>query len=419
MKIATYCIIAFAILFNVALAFINANVTRISSNHVIGCEIITISAAIFMAFLSLNTQRDYRVTLKHFKPLIFLGIFSGLYVANTTFASLSGEPTSLKPIRDVLIIFSFLLLGFAAASNKIDVRWPFIALTAIVLLFGILEFINTPLYVRLFNVASYYSQTRGDGQETLAGVFENARSFQGRFSFGFRQAQRLSSIFLEQTTHGNFAILICIFLAGFWSSLNFNQRIFLTGSALFIVLGTDSRQAFAACVVIALSYGFVHRIGRWSLFAYMPAALIFMLLGFYDPEVTHRTQDNFDGRLTYSIGRFMRTDVDALLGIRIGERVFDSGYTYILYGQSILGFVLFLILLPLSLPYGTAAAKRFAHAVMIFYTINLSVSGSTIFSIKTAAVLWFLIGFYASTEMLQQKRQREKAMIFERRAMTA
>lgn len=419
MKIAIYCIVAFAVIFNAALAFFNANISRISVNHVMGGEAILIAAAAVVVHLSMNAQRDCRFVHAHFRPLIFLGLFLALYIANLTFSSLAGESTSLKPIRDVLIIFAFLMVGFAAASYRLDVRWPFIALTAAVVVVGLLEFVNTPLYIRLFNVASYYSQTRGDGQETLAGIFENARSFNGRFSFGFRQAQRLSSVFLEQTTHGNYAVLICVFLAGFWNRLSLIQRFFLAGSALFIILGTDSRQAFAVCLIVSLSYAVVHRFGRWSLFVYMPGALIFMLLGFYDPEVIYRSQDNFDGRLTYSIGRFVRTDMEAMLGIRMGERVFDSGYTYILYGQAIWGFIAFLILLPAVLPYGTASARRFSHAVMIFYTVNLSVSGSTIFSIKTAAVLWFLIGLYAATEALQQRRQVRAGALFERNPIAA
>ncbi len=111
--------------------------------------------------------------------------------------------------------------------------------------------------------------------------------------------------------------------------------------------------------------------------------------------------------------------MEAMLGIRMGERVFDSGYTYILYGQAIWGFIAFLILLPAVLPYGTASARRFSHAVMIFYTVNLSVSGSTIFSIKTAAVLWFLIGLYAATEALQQRRQVRAGALFERNPIAA
>ena len=400
MRILVYFTVFAALFYNAVLALINANVTYVSMAYVMSVELVImiLSGVVIVYTLQKSDALKRDIVLKN--SFICLCLFVLLYVVNCAFAISVGGTVSAKPIRDTLVVFVFMMLGLAAAHLNINPRWLLTTSAALVLAVLLVELLDTRLYIRLFNVASYWSHTRGDGVEVEAGVFRTAMSFKGRFSFGFRQAQRLSSLFLEQTTHANFAVIATIFLAGFWKKFGKISRALLVTTVLLIILGTDSRQAAAICLFIAAGYAFFPKMHRASLYMYMPLALMFMLFFFYDPDFTHRTSDTFGGRLTYSISRLFGSDLQAALGMRLGERVFDSGYTYLVYTQSLLGFLAFLVLLPSALPYRTAAGRRFSHAVMLCYMVNLSVSGSTIFSIKSSALLWFLIGIVGATEAL-------------------
>ena len=393
-----YLLILGALFYNAALAVVNAKISPISLAHVAAVEMLIIACAALFTIKNIRLDRQAKISIG------YLCFFVAIYFLNCTFALAQGNDVSLKPIRDILIIFSFLLLGQAAARSEPNLGRLLTICSALVLAVLFVELLSTDLYVSIFNVASYYSNTRGTGEELDPGVFRTALSFDGRFSFGFRQAQRLSSLFLEQTTHANFAIVLSIFLAGYWKSINLKSRAVILATIVFVILGTDSRQAFGICAMIFAGYALFPRMNKISLYAYMPAALLIMFLFFYDPDLVTRQQDDIDGRLTYSISKFFGADLETLLGMRLSERVFDSGYTYVLHAQSLLGLIGFWLLIPAVLPYRTPESRRFSHGVMIFYTANLAVSGSTIFSIKTSGLLWFLIGIIGSYEIIASRR---------------
>lgn len=405
MVVFVYLALISALFYNAVLAYINANVSSVALSHVIAAEFAIL--ALGGGLIAAVVRRDKSLLSEgYFQKVLWWGLFFVLlYMLNAALASAFGGVPSLKPIRDVLIVFVFLALGVACTRIGVNPT-KLLALASIaVLAFLLLEMLDTRLYVRLFNIARYYANTRGEGQEVAAGLFKTADSFRGRFTFGFRQAQRLSSLFLEQTTHANFALVLAAFVSAYWRHISKVMRALFCVTIIMIVLGTDSRQAFGVCLFIIGGYWLFPRLGRISLYLYMPLAIAFMWLFFYNPDASLRQQDTFAGRLTYSISRLMSSDVQAWLGLRMAERVFDSGYTYVLYAQSLVGFLAFLVLLPSCLPYRTVEGRRFAHAVMILFTVNLAVSGSTIFSIKTSALLWFLIGLFGAWGVVEGRRQ--------------
>lgn len=389
-----------ALFYNALLAFLNAHVMTIKLSYVIIIELATLSAGLFHVSRTINFNSKTKLALG------FLVFFSMLYFANCLFAVLAGNSISLKPARDIAIIFVFLLLGLSSAGNEQSLHRTVTISAILVSSFLLIELLRTDIYVKIFNVSSYYINTRdvsdriADSGRGESGLYFSAMSYEGRFTFGFRTAQRLASLFLEQTTHANFAIVLAIYLSAFWSDLNAKSRAIILSTITLVILGTDSRQAFAICLMLLAGYHFFPKTSRFTLSLYIPLTLLSMFIFFHGEA----EGDNFSGRLAYSIDKLLSADIQTIFGMRLAERVIDSGYTYLLYSQSLIGLVGFWLFLSKILPYGSANAKRLAHGTSIFYTVNLAVSGSTIFSIKTSALLWFIVGFYCSREIIASRR---------------
>jgi len=396
-----------AVFYNAGLAFINAHIMRIGFTAVAAAEISILAAVIFSCLVMYRRGPESRLLLG------FATAFLLVLVSSSLMTLIDGRSISSKPVRDLLIIFSFGFLGISHARNGYSIKGPVTAIALAVLAFLFLELLRTDVYVKLFNVSSYYLNTRGIGASAAdsrleSGLFITAGSFEGRFSFGFRQAQRLSSLFLEQTTHANFAIVLSIFAVGAWQSLGKMVKILIVATIIFIILGTDSRQAAAVCAVISAGYYVFPRINKSVLFLYMPTALFVMWMIHMDPAASMWDGDNIKGRLAYSANLLFTSDLSAIAGARMSSQIIDSGYTYLMYSQSLLGMILFWLFLCKFLPQRTSAGKRIAHGVMIFYTANLAVSGSTIFSIKTAAILWCVVGYFAAKEAISGSSEELK-----------
>lgn len=403
-KFSIQVIVLLALFYNAILAFINANLFKLSFT------IVALTELLILFFGALLIAQKIVFDTKTKFIIGFFLFFIALNAWNCVLSLLGGYSISAKPLRDLAIIFIFLLLGYICANRRINPNTMVILAASLVAFFLLLELLRTDIYIKLLNVSSYYANTREVSQALSdtrleSGLFYTAMSYEGRFTFGFRQAQRLSSLFLEQTTHANFSVVLMIYLMGFWNALSHKARIILAGTATLIVLGTDSRQAFAVALILAAGYHIFPKLNRTSLAIYMPAVLFFMFVFFYDPNLVHRTEDDVDGRLSYSVSRLFSVDLEALLGLRMAQRVFDSGYTYLLYTQSALGLLGFWVFLWKILPTQTPEGKRVAHSVMLFYTLNLAVSGSTIFSIKTAGLMWFIVGYFVATEALLARQK--------------
>ncbi len=398
MRIWVYILVLLALYYNAALAIINAHLFSVSLFHVALSEATILGFSLYYSLRNLKNNKQAKLTFA------FLAFFVSVFFLNSFLSVLGGNSATPKPLRDILILFTFLLLGYSQGKNDRDLN-KLVALSAgLTLIFLLFELLRTDAFVKLFNISSYYAHTRGgEVDEEEPGLFRTAGSYSGRFSFGFRTAQRLSSLFLEQTTHANFSIILAIFLSARWTSLRSFPRLLILSTIILIILGTDSRQAGGICLIILLGYFLFPRVKKISLYFYIPAAILLMLVSFYDPNITHRQGDDFSGRLGYSISRLFNSDLEAILGMRSGEKVVDSGYTYLLYSHSLIGFLVFCFFLPRILPYDSSESKRLSHSTMVFYTANLAVSGSTIFSIKTSALLWFVIGCFCAKERLLRR----------------
>jgi putative polymerase len=164
------------------------------------------------------------------------------------------------------------------------------------------------------------------------------------------------------------------------------------------IVGCDGRFAAVACGAIAVLAFVAARLPRRSTVLYLPVitgmVLAAVLLGGLQVGA-----DDFSGRIAFTADLLSRFDVQDFLGIsdRYMKLAVDSGLAYFIVTQSIIG----LCAVWLFVVYASAEARmeqvRYNHALCLYVSLLLMVSYA-LFTIKTAALLWFIHG------CLQKKR---------------
>jgi putative polymerase len=374
-----------AMLFNFFLCFLNTNLGSVGNSAVIGCEIAIIFAVLIYTYPTLSYPR-------------FLVIGSALLylVALSAGRALLGDGLDVKPVRDLLIPIVFFLLG-AGASDVRTADKIVKAAVLLVIVVGLFEYVFPDIFTRLFNVAGFYiergtmaaAQAQQSSNFFVSGMRPEGASG-GRGLFPFLGNHRVSSIFLEPVSAGNFGIIVFM-----WALVRTlaERRLFwgLFISAALIIVMADSRfgaNFCAACLLLA----FLPAAVRTAVVAVLPICALFALVLFLDPLSAHYGVDNgFIGRIILS-GRILdRFDTFNWLGFQAPDFITsDSGYAYALGGLGILGLAIFWIML-LSAKGTNNWFYMFRDLAGAYFAVLLCISNSP-FTIKTGALLWFLTG---------------------------
>lgn len=373
-----------AVMFNAVLALINANVMQLSSIEVIACEAIIDAAALALSLRSGPDPMKGR----------WLGLMIFLLILNLANAVSSGgfDP---KFLRDVLIIPVFVLLGLR--SDREQTIRLIIWLQWIVLAVMLFEAISPETYGRIFNVMSYYINTRGYELDQFwskdtSDLFVSATRPGERYLMAFLNIHRLSSVFLEPVSLGNYCVIVAMALVALWDEIGWSWRIFLVVSTAMLIVGCDGRFASTSIIIMIALRFLAPTLPRYANAAYLPGILflaaIVVTLGHLSTE-----GDDFPTRTAGSVTALSEMGfVDWLGGhTSYAYQVMDSGIAYLLYSQSIIGATVIWIAISCGLPQRNRPTIIYAHATSIYVALNLLVSYS-MFSIKTAALLWFVFG---------------------------
>ena len=384
-------ILTLAIFFNAALAILNSHVASLSQSHVLIAEATITGLALLVIAFNFTSN----MVIWAFLLALLLLLHSMLALVN--------QSLNLKFIRDVIDIPIFIALGMVySRSNFVRL---FFYIQCIVFLGLLLELLAVDKYSSVFNVLSYYVNTRDfvvqDFWNTDSSLFISATRPNERFLLGFLDIHRFSSTFLEPVSLGNYSIVTTIFIFSFWKEMAQWMRLFFVLSTLIILVGSDGRLATVTCVVIALGSLIFPRLPRYSNVLYLPALILILgtmiaLLGMQD------SGDDFTGRLAGSIDLLTSLNIEELLGFDAFQavRAFDSGITYFIITQSIIGAGLIWLFVCLVPRYDSRTSTVMIHSICLYISFNLLVSYS-LFSIKTAALMWFMYGY-----ILQDSRLR-------------
>jgi putative polymerase len=371
-----------AVCFNAILAVINGHFMTLGREHVVLAEV-----AVYAGAIATILFRADRNMWPWFLLTIFI-ILMGLWI------SLGSGDFNAKYIRDVLVIPVFIMLGMTYNSDTF-VR-PFSILHSIVFLVAVLEIASPNIYAEIFKILNYYVNTRDFNSNqfwnTESTLFVSATRPGARF-FSFVDWHRASSIFLEPVSLGNYVVVAAILIVACWHEMTATTRTYFIGSTFFILVASDGRLAAISIVVIVVSVIFLRNSSsKWSVF-YLPAILLFAAV-YVSVFRQSEDYDSFVGRVAGSIAALSTIGFEGLVGLnaRAAGGAADSGITYFVLSQSLLGVIVIWFTVFLFAPTLTRPSRLFIHAIAIFIPLNLLVSYS-FFSIKVASLIWFFYGY--------------------------
>jgi putative polymerase len=384
-----------AVLFNAALAIINAKVMPLNTSIVIACEVLIVAAAHVLALTQLRTQM-----LPWYALIFFLMAF-----ALFRWAAL-GSP-EVKYLRDVLLIPTFIILGMTFSRERLPS--VLVLLQLIVLGVMLLELLSLDTYADLFDIKSYYINTRGYTEEdfwnTASTLFVSASRPDDRF-FTFVDYHRMSSVFLEPVSLGDYCIIMFSFALAFWRNLTALQRIVLLGGSILLIVGCDSRLATVSCLIIAAASLIAPRMPP-RIVVFLPGAVLIAAFAAVTYLGLKPGADNFSGRLAHTVDLLRTYGAAEFLGISetYMSKAVDSGLAYLISTQSVLGVLVIWLFIALYTDEWTKEAVIFKTAIALYLSLSMLVSFAFL-TIKTAAIVWFMMGALQSAPARLPSRSR-------------
>jgi putative polymerase len=385
-----------AAIFNAGLCFVSTVAgIHFSSAVVILCEVTILVIGLFVI----------RARISEFTIRVTVVVVTMLVAMKFINAGLD-----LKLLHDLAITYIFYELGKLTPLRQGNrLAW---LIMAIVLAQGGFEASMPLVYAKFFNIWNYYVDkgvltsvvNYGNTTSFISGMRagQEARSF---FPSVLGPA-RFSSIFLEPVSMGNFSVIMFAWAISVRQSALW-QNMFLILCAGICAILSDSRFAFVCWfLMIALRCTPLFR-SRFALFCLPVAAMTMLLMAGSVHELPdikpYIMSDDFPGRLLFS-GRLLNYwGWQQWFGFAPSQiYVEDTGYAY---AVNSLGLPLALGLLALfaaKIP-ATVEAASMKAMIAVYMATSLCI-GANMFTIKTAALMWFLYGVAESASIFSRSR---------------
>jgi putative polymerase len=360
--------------FNLFLAFVNTRVMGVSDSHVMLGEM-AVTGTAFLAAL------DRRAGL-----YIFLAIFFTYMI----FLFALRHENDIKAIRDVLNPAIFYVVGTRVKDIRLADRLALIS-AVVVLVFAAFEYLALDIYLDWFNVLGYYiSRGTVSLQESYGatrGLFISGVRPEPRTLLPFLGQQRVSSVFLEPVSMGNFGAII--YAWGLFRS-DYRYRWFLIAAALAMIILADARFGLGACIVMTVLTPFFRFIPR-QIWLVVPFLMLSVFAAFGLITGANPGPDDIAGRFASTSHLITSLPAGAVLGYEAYEKfTADSGFAYTLTQFGIWGFV-GLWATFVMLPCKDARGWQF-HSMMIVYLLLILIISNSFYSVKTAALMFFMLG---------------------------
>lgn len=370
----TLALLVGALTFNTALCFLNTNVMGVNDTMVMGSEVVLVATALYLG-LGRNAA-----------PYVVLAVFMS-YAAMLMAMRPLLDP---KAVRDFLIPIAFYLLGRSCRDPRLADRAALIC-GLIVVVFGLFEFLALDVYVKYFNIIKYYvargTVAPSDVKADTGALFASGIRPDARTLLPFLGPHRASSVFLEPISTGNFGAIIYIWCL---NRKDMRKRWLTMATGIGAIILSDSRFGANVCVVATAAWFVAPRTPR---FVWLAAPFFVLaglaIYGFTSAEV--KWENNFGGRLLWTARLVTSLSPAAVWGLSPDKPFLsDSGYAYTLNQIGLVGALGFWSLFIFT-PESSPRAWRFKVCVATYICLLMLVSDS-VYSIKTAALLWFLTG---------------------------
>lgn len=311
-----------------------------------------------------------------------------------TIASIFNGQLGIKAFRDLLIPLCFFWAGCNIGRPELAEK-GLTAAISVVLLVGFFELFFVDQFTNIFDIFGYYVNT-GNLIPITDYVRESRLQLNGIRPEGIGRtllpsllgSHRVSSVFLEPISLGNFATL-CVAWGLSKDLKQMRQMLFFVSAGIVMMVLSDSRFALmAVSVMVLMRITLSGQTVNLAILAPFLAAALLLVLGL---DATGRGSDSFGGRLAFSGFTLLRFDLPMLFGIAKFENFADQGYAYIISSFGIpvcllLWFSFWLVKLP------DDQGLRFRAFLAVYFSLILCISGNSAFAFKSAAVIWFLFG---------------------------
>ncbi len=388
-------LVLMCVLYNPILAIVNGNFFVISRTTVVAAEILLL-CSLFVIIVQQGFRRSDRY------PLIILGV----YVLSSLTSTMLNGFFFVDAIRNIMIVSLLTMIGVRLGRHSFHKIFMIVALC--VAAFLLIEIIAIEKYAKLFQPALYYANTRGGEISDFneLGIFGAALGFEGRFSFGVFSGPRTSSVFLEQVSLGNFASVFSIYLMCFWNSISKHRKYFYVILVIVVLLSTVSRTGSVISAIMLLGYRFFPRLPKYGYIAIVPgmilcsAIILALTTGSYDDY-----GDTLLGRIVLGMGHLFSLDFADYLGFGAAKLNFlwDSGFAYLFASSTIFGFLALWFFMLFFIPQTSERARRCAWGINIYFFLTIVVSGNSVYSIKTASLLWLMAGYVYSCKKIDRE----------------
>lgn len=360
--------------FNLFLCFVSTRVMPMSDSHVMLMEM-ALTGSAFLAAL------DRRAGL----PL-FLAMFGGYMLLLFALR----HQTDLKAMRDAVSPAIFYALGYKLRDLKLADRLA-LAAGVITLVFALFEYLLLDVYLDWFNVLGYYlsrgAVTLQDSFGATKGLYISGTRPEPRTILPFLGQHRVSSVFLEPVSMGNFGVIL--YSWGLFRS-ECRYRWLLMIIALSLVTLADARFGLYTCIVVTVLRPIF---GMTPKQIWVVAPFLFLsLFALYGLVVGYDDTDNgIAGRFTVTAIILTNLPTAVIFGAEATD-VFtaDSGYAYTLTKFGLFGFI-GLWTTFVMLPVNHARGWTF-RGMMIIYLLLIMIISNSFYSVKTGGLMWFLTG---------------------------
>jgi len=307
---------------------------------------------------------------------------------------------SLKIIHDIGISYIFYQLGrMSGFRNAHSAAW---ITMWVVLAVGMFELLATNAFGEMFNIWQYYVQkgvistsTINYGNSTFFRSGDRAGSASRTFFPGLLGPHRVSSVFLEPVSLGDYAAVVFAYCVSIFKNRPGQRHIWLCAFALFCVVLGDSRFASGCCVLMLLVRFMPFRRSAWFAFL-MPIgiATVLLIIGSLNerPGIAPAiVTDDLKGRLLFSARLLDYWNVSQWFAFAPSQvYTADTGYAYIVnaLGLPIAAFLLAVFAFHRC---RTQEASLMKNMIAVYFGASLCI-GAAAFTIKTAALLWLVYG---------------------------
>ncbi len=298
-------------------------------------------------------------------------------------------------VRDPLVLMAFTLLGMTCATFA-RARALFIVISVVVLAVAFFELMAPQSYTNIFNILSFY-QGRGvvagePAQYGDSSLFVSGMRPGGRLLLPFLGQHRISSIFLEPVSMGNFGALAIAF------ALAIPMKYWRSAVAIGIIGVTTILLADARFALFASGLFVIARFVplRWMNTALVAMPIVAIALLLYAARHFAPQGDDLTSRLATSGLVLESLGFSQIFGAEPQSvSTVDAGYAYAITSLG-LPFCIIIWTAFVMLKTPTAHAQRYKFFLGVYACALLCVSGTSLFALKTAALAWFVMGAMAA-----------------------